>query len=310
MTESKHALSPAVFDGFRAAALEHHLHLRQVHVYAEGRGTRQHNYRTPARENLYSGSKTFTSLAIGMAEAEGRLCLDDRLMDYFPEYRHQAGPYMEQVRLRDLLQMRSGKSRSMFEHASLRTEEDYAAIYIREGMVHEPGTVFVYSNLSTYMLGRVVTQCSGESLVDYLRPRLFDPLGYFNVQWHTCPHGYAMGFTELYLSTLEYARLGRLLLQNGVWDDRQLVPAAYIENMHTDLAPTKGVYDEIETDQGYGYQVWKNSHKDSYRADGLNGQFTLVYPAERAVITITADEEWQPYLIIRLATDELLPRLI
>lgn len=307
-----------IFDGYRLAHNELHLMTRQIHVYRENFGNAEYHFLTPMSENLYSGSKTYTSVAIGMAQDEGLLKTEDLLADYFPEFEREMeegranGAYQEgweNVTLRDLLQMRSGKTYMLFKESSVRTEEDYASIYFRDGIDREPGTYFFYNNINTYMLGRVIHKVSGQDLRDYLESRLFKPLGYFNVLWQTCPKGYSFGAAGLFLKTHEYARLGRFLLQEGMWEGKQLLSSSFVHKMHSDLAETKWVEAEVETTQGYGYQVWKGSHEDSYRADGMFGQFSLIYPQEKTVVTVTARNEQNPYRIIKAVEDELLPRL-
>lgn len=308
----------SLLDGFRLANTELQLMVRQIHVYAENAGCAEHHFLTPSEENLYSGAKTYTAVAIGLAQDEGLLRIEDRLADFFPEFAREMeearnnGAYRQgwdQVTIRDLLQMRSGKSYFLFKKSELRTEEDYAAIYFRDGIDHEPGTYFFYNNLNSYMLGRVIHKVSGLDLREFLQPRLFQPLGYFHPAWHVCPKGYSFGASGLYLKTSEYARLGRFLLQDGRWEDKQILSAGFARAMREDLAATDGVESETETTQGYGYQLWRGSHEESFRADGMYGQFSLVYPQERAVITVTARNEQNPYRIIRAVNEEVLPRL-
>lgn len=307
-----------IFDGYRLANTELRLMTRQIHLYIEGIGSAEHHFLTPMSENLYSGSKTYTAVAIGMAQDEGLLKIEDPLADYFPEFEREMeegranGAYKEgwdKVTIRDLLQMRSGKTYMLFKEKSLRTEEDYAALYFRDGIEREPGTYFFYNNINSYMLGRVIHKVSGQNLCDFLEARLFKPLGYFNVLWQSCPQGYSFGAAGIFLKTHEYAQLGRFLLQEGEWEGKQLLSADYVRRMRADLADTSLVEAEPETTQGYGYQVWKGSHEENFRADGMYGQFSLIYPKERVVVTITARNEQNPYRIIQAAQDEILPRL-
>lgn len=303
-------MNKSILDGFRLGVLENALKVRQIRVYQEGAGCAGHDFVESRRENLYSGSKAFTALAIGLAEQEGRLSREDRLLDFFPEYRDIAAPHMDEVRLLDLLHMASGRDESDFDPQLLQTGEDYARLFIRSELRYPVGQVFSYSNQSTYMLGRVIFKTAGENLRSYLMPRLFKPLGIFNPQWETCPEGHNIAATGLYLTVDEYALLGRLLLQEGRFEERELVPACYVRDLHEDLISNANLQNEdIECTQGYGYQVWKGSHGQSYRADGLYGQFALVYPDERAAVTISAREQTDPYKLIHLVNEEILPRL-
>lgn len=303
-------LPASLFDGFRLACLEKHLHLRQIHVYLEGYEPLMHAFLEPTRENIYSGSKTFTSAAVGMAVDEGLFSLEDHVLDFFPEMRAIASPGMEKIRLVDLLHMRSGKGRSLFHYPEDPAEHpDYLEDFFRRPLKHEVNTVFRYCNYNSYLLGRTIEKVSGQNLRDYLDERLFQPLRIANVHWNLCPCGHPLAATGLYLKTEEFARFARLLLQEGVWQDKYLLSADYIRAMHEDLVPTAEDFEEEECQQGYGYQVWKCTHKNSWRADGLYGQFALIYPDERAAITLTAREELAPYEIIACVNREILPRL-
>lgn len=277
---------------------EQRLNIRQVNVYVEGYQPLYHAFLSPQRENIYSGSKTYTAVGVGIAIDEGLIGIDDKLTDYFPEYAALSDSFTKQITVRDLLKMRSGKFGLGFRTSSYDTYKDYAQIYFEEGVRIAPGTKFCYNNPNTYMLGRIVEKASGEILSDYLKPRLFDPLGYFNVQWNRCPNGHTIGFTGLQLSTREYSNLGRLLLQNGVWGDRQLISSEFVKAMHTDTGPTSAVKDNPELAHGYGYHIWMGSYEQSYRAAGLYGQYSIVYPTKNMVVTVTARHE-QQYKIIR-----------
>ncbi len=159
------------------------------------------------------------------------------------------------------------------------------------------------------MLSRIIEKVSGQKLRDYLEDRLFKKFGYFNTQWETCPNGHTMGLDGLHLNTSEFAKIGQLLLQKGRWHDEQLVSEEYVKKMAEDLVPTIEEESEEETQAGYGYQVWKGSYEDSFRAEGLHGQFSLIYPGKKCVITLTVRREWKPYEIIRNVNEHIIKKL-
>ena len=157
------------------------------------------------------------------------------------------------------------------------------------------------------MLGRVIETVSGaQSARDYLTPRLFTPLGIWNPQWTTCPRGHTLGASGLFLTLEEYSRLGRLLLQKGRWEEKQLVSERYIDALSSDVIANAFPFNDPEITQGYGYQVWRSNHPGAYRADGMYGQFCIVDPEHNAVVTTTAHELPAVYDIIRAVFDDII----
>jgi len=304
-------LSSSLLADFRLKCAERNLGVQAVHVYRQGSGTVEHHFQADERAELWSASKTFTSLAIGMCQAEGRLALTDRLLDHFPEFAGTAAPGSGEIRVVDLLQMRSGKDYAEFpitdEDEIDRT--DWAELFLRAPLVSEPGTRFFYANGATYMLSRLVEKTSGLVLRDYLMPRLFAPLGIHNPWWNTCPRGHSLGCFGLQLRLDEFAKLGRLLLQRGIWDDVALVPASYVEAMHTDTVPPEGHFEGAEWNVGYGYQVWLSTWPGSFRADGKYGQFGIVVPDRGAVITVLSHSETNTAGILAAVFADIVPKL-
>jgi CubicO group peptidase (beta-lactamase class C family) len=150
-------------------------------------------------------------------------------LDYFPEYGNVAFAGSEKITVKHLLQMSSGH---MAEDFSQYNSKDRAEIFFKSKMKKEAGSEFFYEDLCSYMLGRIVEKVSGDTMLDYLKPRLFDILGIVNPQWHTCPYGHTSCSGGLYLNTEEFSRIGIMLLQNGVYNDKQIVPADYVRRMH------------------------------------------------------------------------------
>ncbi|WP_233624286.1 serine hydrolase [Actinoplanes sp. ATCC 53533] len=153
-----------------------------------------------------------------------------------------------------------------------------------------PGTRFGYTGSGPYAIGRVIARVTGADLRSYLLPRLFAPLDLHNPAWHTCPRGFPFAESDLFLRTHELARFARLLLQDGEWEGRPILPAAYVRRMTTDRVDTGAVtYGERFT-YGYGLGVWID-RSGVYRMDGRYGQYALVCPRSRAAVTVTAHSE-------------------
>ena len=265
---------------------------------------------TPEKPHtMFSVSKTFTAAAVGIAIAEGKLSLGDKVADYFPDKVLPDNPCTATVE--DLLMMAGGHDtdptlqvmeidqRAM--KGSLKEGADAAQVFFTHPFVHEPGTYFWYDSLCSYLLSAIVKQVTGECVLDYLTPRLFEPLGIDKPEWEADKDGINCGGWGLSLKTEDMAKFGQLLLQEGRWGRSQLIPADWVKAMgtkHIDSAPAQvkiedaeavsGIPDEInDWRQGYGYQTWMNTH-EGFRADGAGGQMILVLPEKNAVVITTA----------------------
>jgi CubicO group peptidase (beta-lactamase class C family) len=285
-------LDKSLFDQFRLTVAERRLGVYGVHAYQEDAGEAEHRFRADDRVQLWSVSKAYTSLAVGMCVDEGRLALTDAVLGHFPEFKAVAAPGSEAITVKNLLQMQCGKDYELFQEqdADVIAATDWAELFFRGEVVSTPGSKFFYANAATYMLSRLVEKTSGLVLRDYLMPRLFEPLHVLNPWWNADPRGHSIGAFGLQLTTSELARLGRLLLQEGVWQDEALVSAEYVRAMSTDTVPQGDRFPDPESSAGYGYQVWRNT-TGGYRADGMYGQFCIVVPDKRAVITTTSHNE-------------------
>ncbi|MDR7857878.1 serine hydrolase [Tissierella sp.] len=290
---------------FRISVIEKNLGVYGVHVYQNGKTLAQHRFRSNDRENLYSASKTFASVGIGIAESEGRVQLSDYALDFFPEYKKIAYSGSEKITIQHLLQMSSGHT---FEDFDQYNSKDRAELFFMTEMENEAGSIFFYEDLCTYMLGRIVEKVSGKTMLDYLRPRLFDVLEIINPQWNTCQNGHTSCSGGLYLTTDEFSRMGIMLLQNGVYKDKQILPATYVKSMHSEWIDTS-IKDDAETRGGYGYQVWKCTPPNTYRADGMYGQLCVVLMDYNAVITVTSHNEIEHKDILRAIWSDILPNL-
>lgn len=251
---------------------------------------------------LNSVSKTFTSMAVGLAISEGRLSLEDKLIDIFPEHcPENPSEYLKEINVEHLLTMNCGHSTDPTRKVWDNTGESWVKLFMEYPVTHKPGTIYCYNSLGTYVLSAIVQKVTGEKLADYLFPRLFRPLGINNVSWAESPEGINTGGWGLYLKTEDLAKMGLMILQKGQFNGRQVVPAEWIEaasaaqvpcvpaGMNSDEAyKMKKVAKTSDWMQGYGYQMWRSRY-DSFRADGANGQYILVIPEKNAVVVTTAD---------------------
>ena len=302
-------MKPSILHSFRLTARERQLGVYAVRVHQKGQGEVSAFFRSDDKVCLYSGSKTFTSLAIGICRDQSRLHLKDSVLSFFPEFKAVASPGSEKITLLDLLHMASGKKEFWFAGPPERMKgADWAELFFADPMKGTPGAEFFYSNACTYLLSRVVEKVTGKKLRDFLVPVLFDPLGIDNPQWHTCPRGHTVGATELFLTNAEYSRLGLLLLGGGVYQEKRVVSEAWVHELATDTI-SNSMWEDSESNAGYGYQVWRCSYSGAYRADGLYGQFCVVFPDLEAVVTVTAHEEKRPNDILRAIYQDIVPYL-
>jgi CubicO group peptidase (beta-lactamase class C family) len=256
----------------------------------------------------YSLSKSFTGTAAGLAEAEGLLDFDAPVISYFPEFEADiTDPRSRAMLVRHVASMASGHRRDTVDEAFGQDPAEPVRGFLRLPPDEDPGTVFAYNQPATYTLAAIVQRVTGQSLSDYLRPRLLDPLGIGEVAWRRDRTGRELGFSGLHATTDAVARLGRLYLCDGLWEGRRLLPpgwAARASQPHIPTAGAMGDVDRQDWDRGYGYQFWTSRH--GYRGDGAYGQFCLVLPEHDVVIAATsATELMQEYL--NLVWEHLLP---
>ena len=282
--------------------------VRHGHVVAEGWWS-PYDAKTP--HVLYSLSKSFASTAAGLAIAEGKLSLDDEVLKMFPdEAPPEPSVNLRAMRLRDLLRMSTGNQSEAAlwrdDPASPTRNDTWTKKFLAHPVPFKPGTHFLYNSPGTYMVSAMVQKATGQTVLDYLRPRLFDPLGFESPFWVASPQGISAGAWGLLARTEEIARFGQLYLQRGKWNGRQLVPAAWVDEA-TARQTANGSSPSSDWDQGYGYQFWRSRH-DSYRGDGAFGQYCLVLPGLDAVVVITSGVR-DMQRVMNLVWDMLLPAM-
>ena len=252
---------------------------------------------------LYSLSKSFTSTAVGLAISEGKMSLDDEVLKYFPADAPADPPVnLKAMRVRDLLRMATGN----VAEASFNQNDAWTKAFLAQPVPFKPGTHFLYNSPATYMLSAMVQKATGMTVLDYLKPRLFEPLGIGSPSWMTSPQGITAGAYGLSLRTEDIARFGQLYLQKGKWQGKQLVPAQWIEEA-TSRQTANGSSPNSDWDQGYGYQFWRSRH-NTYRGDGAFGQFCMVMPEYDAVVAITSGVR-DMQAVMNLVWNKLLPAM-
>ena len=239
---------------------------------------------------LWSLSKSFNSTAVGLAIAEGKLSLNDHVLKFFPaDAPADPSDNLKALTVRDLLTMTSGQA----TEPKVGTNAPTVKLFLAHPFVYKPGTHFLYNTAGAYTLSAIVTKVTGQTTLDFLKPRLFEPLGINNPQWDASSEGYSLGGYGLYLCTEDVAKFGQLYLQKGKWNGRQLIPKEWVEEATSKQVRNDGEgHSKIGIDwrQGYGFQFWRCTH-NAFRGDGAHGQLCVVIPDKDAVIVITASTD-------------------
>ncbi|WP_211749983.1 serine hydrolase [Paenibacillus sp. Marseille-Q4541] len=280
--------------GFVHRIKETQLNVYSARILQGGELTGEWDLTRDERRLQHSVSKSFTSMAVGLAIEEGKLTLETKLNDFFtyPTSHHSSQPDIPdpgELTLYELLRMASGHDNPplwVHERNTL-TEKDWAKYYLSLPLDRAPGEQFTYSSGDTFMISALVQAAVGETVKDYLIPRLFTPLGIENVEWESSPLGVTLGCAGLKISNEELSRFGQLLLSKGKWNGEQLVPESWIT-----YATSKHIDTPAEGDWGVGYgcQFWMCTH-GAYRADGAHGQLLVILPDKEAVLAINSQED-------------------
>lgn len=242
-----------------------------------------------AAQYTFSACKSVVSLAVGMLADDGVLSLHDEVAQLFDEtgssslHRRLKGMTVE-----DLLTMRSGV---LFTEAEALTETDWVRRFLSAAPKGEPGTEFAYNSLNTYMLAAIVCKKTGGTLMDFLRERLFAPMGITNVHWEVCPKGIEKGGWGLYIPTEDLAKLGQLVMDGGLWNGERLISKAYLDA----ALAAHAIPPEETGDFNYGYQIWVGRHENTFLFNGMLGQNVLGF-RDSGILIVThagADTDFQ-----------------
>lgn len=281
----------AFLDGASAAGIELNSFMlyRRGHVIAEGWWW---PYRADRLHMMHSFTKSVTACGVGLAIAEGRFGLDDKVVSFFPQERPaHADTKLAAMSVRDLLTMQSGHAEFVSGSVWRQLNTSWVAEFFKIPMVYQPGTHFLYSSAPSYMLSAIVTKTTGRTLRDYLEPRFFQPLGINHLEWQIGPDGVNPGGNGLSWTTADALKLGILHLQNGRWKERQILPAHWVRaatssQVSNGNAATRG------PQRNYGYHWWIGP-ANTYYAAGAFGQYSVVFPEQDAVLALTAGTDPQ-----------------
>lgn len=294
---------------FMAAVEAERLAVRGMRVYQNGELVASYQPEPEQRQNQYSGTKSFTSTACAFAIQEGLFSLEDHVLEHFAAYApEKPSENLKKMKLRHLITMSMGFEKPMLMGAMRpkMVEKDWVKFVLNTNVVHEPGTVFQYNNAGPYLLGILIQRKAGMSLVDYLMPRLFEPLGIERPECENDPLGNTFGAGGLQLNVSEFAKLGLLYLQKGKWNDSQLIPESWV----AEAGKPQILADEGDEEIGhhYGYLFW-TMPDGAFRADGKYGQYCIVLPRKNAVVAINSMQLENEKKVLRTAVRTVLPLL-
>lgn len=251
-------------------------------------------YRADLKHTMYSTSKSFTSTAAGFAVAEKLLSVDNKVISFFSDQLPDTiSSYLADLRVKDLLSMSVGQDPDPTFTIS-PNDSNWVKSFLALPIVKKPGTTFLYNSMATYMVSAIVQKITGQKVIDYLKPRLFDPLSIEGADWEVDPMGINSGGWGLRVKTEDMAKLGQLYLQKGKWNGKQILPEAWVAEATTatikNSAPHLSEEEKPASDwaQGYGYQFWR-CRNNAFRADGAYGQYIIVMPEQDAVVVLTSE---------------------
>jgi CubicO group peptidase (beta-lactamase class C family) len=260
--------------------------IRHGHVVAEGWWS---PFSAQQHQQLYSLSKSFTGTAIGMAAGERRLSIEDPVISFFPNDRPATiSNNLAKLKVKHLLSMSVGQDKDSIQIIEKSPAGDtWEKTFLGLPVVFEPGTHFLYNSGASYMLSSIISKVTGKSVHEYLKPRLYEPLGITGATWTENAEGVNMGASNLRIRTEDIGKLGQLYLQQGNWKDQQLVSREWVA-----LATKKEIETTGRNDSswgfGYGYQFWMNP-TGGFRADGAYGQYSMVFPDKDTVVVVTSE---------------------
>ncbi|WP_377271605.1 serine hydrolase domain-containing protein [Peterkaempfera sp. SMS 1(5)a] len=319
------AVDAAGIHGFLRLLEQREMPLTSLLIHRGGRTVFAHwwwPFRADLPHMLHSATKSFTGTAAGFALGEGRLRLDDRVTDFFPEHLPaRVGPHLRAMTVRDLLTMRTGHTAGVSGATWRLLDTSWVQAFLAEPVPEPPGQRFTYSSATSHMLSAVVQRATGEPVADYLTPRLFEPLGYRGWTWDSDPEGISTGGNGLSLRAQDFLAYGVLHLRGGRWGGQQVLPPGWAEQAsapHVDRA-VAGTWNGsafVRTEDGvggaeerYGYQLWLGPGP-SYYAAGIFGQYCFVLPGHDTVVAVTgAMGGWRHRGLPDLVAEHLLPAL-
>jgi CubicO group peptidase (beta-lactamase class C family) len=264
------------------------LHMHSVMIIRNGRVVSEAGffpYQKDLWHTMYSMSKSVVSMAVGLLIDEGKLTLNTKVIDVFRKNISVFGMVRQrELTVEHLLTMTSGVT---LNEIGAVAGNNWVKSFLEAPVHHEPGEVFEYNSMNSYLLSAIVTEITGEPLVEYLRPRLFEPLGIKQVFWESCPKGNNKGGWGLYLCIEDMAKLGQLYLNAGKWKGKQILPESWVK----ESSSLKVVPPEDTGFSGYGYQIWQCRRRGAFAFNGMMGQNVFLYPDMNLLVVTTAGNE-------------------
>ncbi|MCR5703533.1 MAG: beta-lactamase family protein [Eubacterium sp.] len=248
-----------------------------------------------SRLNTWSVSKSFVSVAVGIAIDEGLISLDEKICDSFREYLPEnPSENLTNLTVRHLLTMTTGVEHALFfdNHQERYETQDWISYFFSQNFCYQPGKRFLYCNFNTYMLACLIEKKAGMDIMEYLKPRLFTPLKIFSPDWTRCPKGHIHAANGLYLIIDDYGNFGQMLLNGGTFEGKRIVSEEYLKEATKNQMPE-------DWDLRYGYQFWIDEEQESFRADGKYGQYIIVLPKKEMVVSVQSLNEGRMYDEIR-----------
>ena len=293
------------FDAVRTSGLEFH----SIMVNRNGKTILEGWWEPFHKEyihTLYSLSKSFSSTAIGLLHDEGKLTVNDKVISFFPDKLPSAvSDNLAAMRIQDLLTMNTGHDLDTMGRIRSSGEADWVKAFLSFDVPKVPGSIFLYNTGATYMLSAIAQKITGQNIMRYLQPRLFEPLGIAGADWETDSQGINVGGYGLRIRTQDILNFGQLYLQEGKWNGKQILSAGWIAEATKKQVPSQN--NDTDWGQGYGYQFWR-CKPGCYRGDGAYGQYCIVVPEKNAVIAITSETK-DMGASMKLVWDHILPAM-
>ena len=308
-------------EGFAQSVIQKKLTVYHVVVRQHGDIVGTFDWRDNRRDNIHSVSKSFISMALGMAVEEGILRLDEKPAEIFAD-KLPADPSQNllDMTIRDMIMMATGHDYFILQGYSgdprypgrdELEDDDWVRYAMTFPVPYRPGTHWKYNNFGPYLCSVILTDRTGQRLRDWMMPRLFTPLGIRNPQWFEAAiPSYTLGCGGLHLSTEELSRFAQLLLNKGEWEGKQLVPAHWVEEA-TSCHISNAVEGKSQTPDlcaGYGYFFWRCARDNAYSGRGWGGQHIIVLPEQDACVTIMS-HEFDTQSVYNCVWDQIVPQL-
>lgn len=256
------------------------------------------------KHTLYSLSKSFTSTAIGILIDEGKLTVNEPVIKFFPdELPQEISENLKNMTVKHLLTMNTGHNTDTMPEFRRFENQTWIKSFLNHPVIHKPGSHYLYNTGATYMLGAILHKITGQTLEQFLQPRLFAPLNIIGYDWEKSPQGLNTAGYGLRVSTEDIAKFGQLYLQKGKWNGKQIISENWVEE--ASKAQTTSQAGNNDWAQGYGYQFWR-CKPGFYRGDGAYGQFCMIMPEYNTVLVMTC-ESFNLQKTMDIAYENLLP---